>query len=144
VSQLEETVDGMISEERLLAILSTAFGGLAVLLAAIGLYGVMAYNMSRRRAEIGVRVALGATTRDIGRAVAAECLKLVAGGLLAGTLATLALTQLVRSMMFGLSASDPLAIAGSVCLLVAVAAIAAAVPAWRASHLDPIAALRYE
>jgi len=137
-------VDATLVEERLIAVLSGFFGVLAVLLACLGLYGVMAYTAARRTSEIGIRMALGATRGGVLAMVLKESLLLVAIGITIGVPATLALTRLVSSLLFGIQASDPLTIAGGAVLMIAVAALAGFLPAQRAARVDPMIALRYE
>ena len=130
--------------ERLIAILSAAFGILATLLAAIGLYGVIAYSVARRTGEIGVRMALGALPADVLRLVLFGAVRLAAAGIVIGVAAALAAAKLVQSQLFGIAASDPAIYAGAAILLALVALIAAGVPAWRAARIDPVVALKYE
>jgi len=143
-----KTVDVRIREslytERLIAILSAAFGVLATLLAAIGLYGVMAYSVARRTGEIGVRMALGAVPVDVLRLVLFGAVRLAAAGIVVGLAAALAAGKLVESQLFGIKASDPVIYIGAALLLALVALIAAGVPAWRAARIDPVSALKYE
>ncbi len=139
---LETAVIALISRERLVAYLSAAFGGLAILLAAVGLYGVMAYNMSRRTGEIAIRIALGARPTDIRRLALGEALGLTAAGLLMGIPAALAAGGVVRRLLEGTSAADPL-ILGVTALLMAVVGTAAGwVPAARAARVDPNQSLK--
>jgi len=138
--QLEES----LTKERLLAALSGLFGGLALLLAMIGLYGVMSYNVTRRQNEIGIRIALGAGQGTVRTMVLRDVAILVALGLSAGIGLSLAGGRLVESFLFGIKASDPAALAGAVVLLAVVAAFAGYLPARRASRVDPMVALREE
>ncbi|MBZ5593840.1 MAG: ABC transporter permease [Acidobacteriia bacterium] len=137
-------VNESLNRERLLASLSGFFGLLALLLAAIGLYGVMSYNVVRRRSEIGIRLALGAEQKTILWMVLREVLLLVAGGMAVGFLAAAASTRLIRGMLYEISPSDPgtLALAGTI--LLAVALLAGYLPARRAARLDPMSTLREE
>jgi predicted permease len=130
--------------DRLLAMLSTAFGALAALLAAIGLYGVVAFAVARRTAEIGLRMALGALPGDVLRMVLIEAGKLTAAGVLAGTAAALVLGRFVQSQLFGMKATDPLILAAAIAFLGLIALAAAIVPGWRASRISPVVALKYE
>ncbi|HKE28830.1 MAG TPA: ABC transporter permease [Bryobacteraceae bacterium] len=141
---LESVVDSMISSERLIAFLSTAFGGLAILLAAIGLYGVVAYGMSRRTGEIGIRMALGARPADIQWLALSESLRLVAVGVLAGVPAALAGGRLVHGLLFGTSSADPWVLGTAAVVMVAVTFLAGWLPAARAAGIDPSSALRQE
>ena len=137
-------VGNSIYTDRLIAVLSGAFGVLATLLAAVGLYGVVGYAVSRRTAEIGLRVALGALPADVLQMVLAEAARIVAAGILVGLAAAVALGRLVQSQLFGIEPADPWTLAGAVTLLALVTVAAAFVPAWRASKIDPLEALRYE
>ncbi len=130
--------------ERLVATLSIAFGTVAGILAAIGLYGVMSYMMARRKSEIGIRIALGASRGEIHAMVFRESGKLLAAGLIAGTLLSLAATALVRSLLFGVKPYDSIALATCCTLLTLVAMMASYIPARRAARLDPVTALREE
>jgi ABC-type antimicrobial peptide transport system permease subunit len=131
-----------IAQERLLAQLATAFGTLALLLAGIGLYGVMTYAITRRTGEIGLRVALGAQRADVLRMVLVDALRLVAVGLAVGLPFALLSTRLLRTQLHGVDAIDPLSIVAAVSVLALSAVIAVLVPALRASRVSPIVALR--
>jgi predicted permease len=137
-------VDESLSRERLLATLSGFFGGLALLLAMIGLYGVMAYNVTRRRNEIGIRMALGAEPGRVLRMVMREVSLLIGIGLMVGLGAALATTRLVASFLYGLTPNDPLTLSLTVALLAGVASLASYLQARRASRLEPLTALREE
>lgn len=137
-------VDDTLQTDRFIELLSEAFGGLALLLASVGLYGVMAYTVARRTREMGIRLALGAIPSGVLWQVLRETLALVFVGVLIGLPVAIAATQLVRSMLFGLELVDPVALAFASVVLVAVAALAGLVPALRASRVDPMVALRYE
>jgi ABC-type antimicrobial peptide transport system permease subunit len=127
---------------RTLATLSGFFGALALLLATIGLYGIMSYSIARRRNEIGVRIALGAARSRVIRMVVGEVGRMVVVGVAIGTLLTLAVTRLVATFLYGVKPNDPATMAASAIVLALVAIGAAMLPAWRASRLDPVAALR--
>jgi putative ABC transport system permease protein len=141
---LSEQVDASLTRERLLATLSGFFGGLALLLAAVGLYGVISYSVARRRNEIGIRVALGAEQARIERLVLGEVAALVMAGLGLGICGSLAVSRLIASLLYGVEPTDPAALGLSAALLMAVAAFAGYVPARRASRLNPMTALREE
>ena len=141
---IEETIDRSILRERLFAILSAFFGGLALLLAAVGLYGLMAYNVMQRTKEIGVRMALGATQRDVRFMILQETLGMATVGLLLGIGAALGLLHFVSNFVYGVSAHDPVTLAAVCVLLAVVAALAGWFPARKATKVDPMVALRHE
>jgi putative ABC transport system permease protein len=141
---LSEQVAASLTRERLLATLSGFFGALALLLATIGLYGVMSYNVARRRSEIGIRMALGAAETRVLRMVLGEVSLLVGVGLLAGLGAAIAATRLIETFVWGVTVRDPVTLAMAAVMLGAVALLAGYLPARRASRLDPMAALREE
>jgi ABC-type antimicrobial peptide transport system permease subunit len=141
---LKEQVDETVRIPRTLGMLSGFFGGLALLLAAIGLYGIISYNVTRRRNEIGVRLALGATRIRIIGMVLGEVGRTVVAGAALGLVLSLALTRLVTNLLFGVEPNDPATLALAALTMVAVAMSAALVPAWRAARLDPMVALRAE
>ena len=144
IRTLSEQIGESLNRERLIARLSTFFGLLALLLACVGLYGVVAYAVARRTSEIGIRMALGARQRDILGMVLREALLLVALGAAAGLLAALGLSRFVASQLYGINPSDPRTLALAAGLLLAVAAVAGYIPARRASRVQPMAALRME
>ena len=121
-----------------------AFGALATLLAAIGLYGVIAFAVARRTGEIGVRMALGAPPAGVVRMVLLDAGRMVVAGIVIGLAAAFVLSRYVQSQLFGIEAADLVVYAGAAGTLAAVATLAAFVPARRASRVDPVSALRYE
>jgi predicted permease len=137
-------VDDTLQTDRFIEQLSTAFGLLAILLASIGLYGVMAYNVARRTREIGIHRALGAAPGDVRWQILREALVLVCIGIAIGVPVALAGTRVIRSFLFGLGFADLIVITAATALLALVAALAGFVPARRASRVDPMVALRYE
>jgi predicted permease len=139
---LEQQISESLRLPRTLATLSGFFGGLALLLAMIGLYGIMAYSVARRRNEIGVRIALGAAQGRVIQMVLGEVGRMVIVGLAIGTLITLGLARLVASFLYEISPNDPGTLGLSAMVLAIIALTAAMAPAWRASRLDPVAALR--
>jgi predicted permease len=144
IKTLSEQVNASLVQERTLATLASSFGLLALALAAVGLYGVMAYRVVRRTGEIGIRLALGATRGDVLWLMLRNAVRLVASGVfLGGPMARVA-SRFISSMLFGVSATDPITLVAAVALLVATAIVASYLPARRASRLDPMAALRYE
>jgi len=141
---LERQLEESLVTERMIAALSTVFGVLATVLAIIGLYGVMAYMVTRRSREIGIRMALGARAGNVVWLVMREVLQLVAAGVLVGVPSALALSRLVQAQLYGVQPNDPLSIALSTVLLAGVALLAGYVPARRAAGYDPVRVLRYE
>ncbi len=141
---LSKQIGESLTRERLMATLCGFFGGLALLLAMIGLYGVMSYNVARRRNEIGIRMALGAEQSRVLRMVLREVTVLIGGGLVIGMAIALATTKLIASFLYDMKANDPMTLALAAGVLALVAALAGFVPARRASRLDPMTALREE
>lgn len=141
---MAEQIDENLTAERAIAFLASSFGMLAALMAAIGIYGVLAYSMAQRIREIGIRIAVGATRATVTRMVLAEVLWLAALGIAVGLPLSSLLARVVRSQLFGVSGNDPLTLC-VVCVVIAVVSIAsAALPARRAAKVDPMVALRYE
>jgi putative ABC transport system permease protein len=141
---MEKVVSASVAQSRLVTGLVGAFAGFALLLAAVGIYGVMAYSVSQRSHEMGIRMALGAAPRDIFRLVVGQGMRLVLAGIGLGFLASLGLTRLLSSLLFGTSANDPVTLAAVATILIAVALAACYIPARRATRVDPLIALRYE
>lgn len=144
IKTMSGLVDQSLQTDRFIERLSETFGLLAMLLASVGLYGIMAYTVARRSREICIRMALGAEPGNIGRQVLAETLVLACIGIGIGLPIALLGTHLVRSLVFGLGFADPVAMLVAAMVLVAIATLAAVLPAHRASRVDPIIALRYE
>jgi ABC-type antimicrobial peptide transport system permease subunit len=141
---LDTQVENSLVTERLLATLSSVFGGLATLLAAIGLYGVMAFMVSRRTREIGIRMALGATGGSVVWLVMREVVFLAATGLAIGLASAFGLTRLVEAQLFGVKPTDLVTMLLATLGIAAVAMLAGYLPAWRATTIDPMRALRFE
>lgn len=141
---LQRLVDRALSPRRFFVNVLTAFAGTALLLAAIGIYGVIAYSVTRRTPEIGIRMALGASRSSIRAGVVADTLRLTLLGAAIGIVGAIALSSLLSSLLFGVSRSDPWTYAGTAALLLLVAVAAGFIPAFRASRISPMAALRTE
>lgn len=139
---LAEQVRASVASQSLVARLSAFFGGLAVLLASIGIYGLMSYGVARRTNEIGIRVALGATRSQVLWLILRQSLLLVGIGLLVGVPIALAADKLVSGMLFGLGPTDPPTMAVAAILLATVSTIAGCIPARRATRIDPLSAIR--
>jgi putative ABC transport system permease protein len=144
ITSMDDYLDKAVGVRRFNLTLLGAFAGLAVLLAAVGLYGLMSYSVSQRTQEIGVRMALGAEAREIRRMVLNEGLRLGLWGLLAGLLASAALVRALQSELFDVVVWDPVTYIGVAVLLLVVTGLASYVPARRATRVDPLRALRYE
>ncbi|MGH9374422.1 MAG: ABC transporter permease, partial [Vicinamibacterales bacterium] len=144
VKTIEQQMAASLRRERLLSMLATFFGGLALVLACIGLYGVMSFGVIRRTREIGIRIAIGARHPSVIWMVIREMLAWVAVGVLVGAIAAVFASRYVEGQLFGVAPGDPLAILTAVLLLLAIAAIAGFLPARRASRIDPVVALRCE
>ena len=137
-------IERRFAQEKVLAQAYTLFGGIAVFVAAIGLFGLMSYSVSRRTREIGIRIAMGAQRTEVLRLIVSESLTLVAAGLVVGIALALAGGEYVASQLYGLAANDAGTIAAAIALMIAVSAAAGYLPARRAARVDPMIALRYE
>jgi len=142
ITPLAALVEQSYGSTRFLASLLAGFSGVALLLAAIGIYGVMSYAVTERTHEIGIRMALGAQAADVRSLVVHQAARLGTAGLVIGLAGALAVTRVLDSLLFGVSASDPLTFAAVSAALVAVLLLAAYLPARRATRVDPIVALR--
>jgi len=144
VATIQQQVDESLLQERLLSILASIFGGLALLLAAIGLYGIMSFTVIRRTREMGIRIAVGAPRGAVLWLVMRSTLVLATLGLALGLPLVLLAKRYVEGQLYGLEGGDPVAIAGGAMVLLAVAIAAGFWPAWRASRVDPMVSLRQE
>jgi predicted permease len=140
----QEQIDQLLTNERIFADLTVSFGVLALVLASIGIYGILAYSVSRRTNEIGIRMALGARADQVMRMVLGEASWMTVIGIVAGLGAALALGRVIASQLYGLKASDPATLAGAAAVLIFVALAASWIPARRAAGIDPMKALRHE
>ena len=141
---MDEIISGIVSAQRLAFLLLGVFAFLALALAAIGIYGVTSYLVSERTHEIGVRIALGAQRSDVSHLVLGHGARLAGIGVIGGVVAAFALTRLLSSLLFGVSATDPLTFVVVAILLTLVALAACYIPARRAMRVDPVVALRCE
>jgi predicted permease len=141
---MDQVVDGSVAAERFNMTLVGLFAALGLLLAGVGIYGVMSYAVSRRTREIGIRIALGARARDVLGIIIGQGMTLTLMGLAIGLGAAFGLTRLMKGLLFGVSATDPVTFAAIALLLIAVALLACWIPARRATKVDPLVALRAE
>jgi len=141
---MNQLMSDWTSTRRITLVLLAMFSGLALILAAIGIYGVISYTVALRTQEIGIRMALGAQRRDVLRMVMKQGARLALIGVAIGVVAALALTRFVSSMLFSVSASDPIVFVSVPVLLMVVTLVACYIPAMRAMKVDPMIALRYE
>jgi putative ABC transport system permease protein len=144
IDTLENIWSASLDGQRLLMTVLAVFAGVAMALATIGLYGVMAYSVAQRVREIGIRIALGARQRDVQALVVSQGMTLVFAGLVIGLVTALVATRVLRSLLYGVSSTDPLTFAGVSLILLIVALFACWLPARRAAKVDPMEALRYE
>jgi predicted permease len=144
VTTQTDQIEGRVEQERLFALAYSLFGGLALLLACIGLFGLMSYNVSRRTSEIGIRIALGAQRRGVVGMVLRESMIMVGAGVVLGLVAAIAASRLLTAILFGLSPTDVWTMAAAIMLMIGVSLAAGYLPARRASRVDPMVALRYE
>jgi putative ABC transport system permease protein len=144
VIHIEELVSQSMARQRFELFLLALFAALALMLAAVGIYGLLAFTVNRRTHEIGLRMALGAPADNVLRLVVSQGMKLVLLGLACGGIASLLLMRLMRGLLFELSPADPLTVAAASLLLALVGALACYIPARRAASVDPMVALRYE
>ena len=141
---MEQVISDSTARQNFNMLLLSVFAGLALLLAAIGIYGLMSYTVEQRTQEIGIRMALGAGRGDMLKLVMAQGMRLTGVGVVLGLAAAYGLTRLLSSLLFGVKANDPLTFAAVAAILAVVALLASYVPARRATNVDPIIALRYE
>ena len=144
IATMEERVARSVADRRFVMLVLTAFGGVALLLAAVGIYGVLSYSVARRTKEIGVRVALGARSTTVLGMVVGDSMRPVLWGTALGILGTIAVSRVLRGLVYGVGVTDPVAFGVATATLIVVALIASWIPAWRASKVDPIIALRSE
>jgi putative ABC transport system permease protein len=141
---MDELASGATRQRRFGLTLLGVFAGLALVLASIGLYGVLSYAMQQRTSELGIRIALGASPSGIARLVLLQGLRPAAAGLVLGLAASFAATRVIQSLLYEVSPSDPQVLGVVMLLLLIVSMLACLVPAWRASRIDPVVALRTE
>jgi ABC-type antimicrobial peptide transport system permease subunit len=139
---MRQIVDKAVSPRRFVVLMLGGFSGFALVLAALGIYGVIQYSVTQRTQEIGIRMALGASAAGLQASILRQTLALAAMGVSLGLFASWGLSRAISSMLFGVSAGDPVTFLGTIVILTAVAAMAAYLPARRASRIDPTVALR--
>jgi ABC-type antimicrobial peptide transport system permease subunit len=144
VQTMEQMISVSLAERRFAMLLLVIFASTALVLAAVGIYGVMSYAVSRRTHELGVRMALGASRHEILSLVVREGMALAAAGMTVGLVAALGLTRWMASLLYGVRPADPETLALALLLLGGIALLACYIPAWRATKVDPLVALRYE
>ncbi len=141
---MEDVIEGSLGARSFTRLVLAVFAGLALLLAAVGIYGVMSYAVSHSVRDIGVRQALGADRRRVLAMVLGDAVRLSVVGVAIGVAGALAVTRVMRGLLFGVTAADPVTFVAVALLLLLVAAVASGIPAWRATRVDPIVALRSE
>ena len=141
---MEHIVEEAVTQPRFNLFLLGLFGGLALLLSAAGIYGVTAYSVTQRTHEVGIRMALGAQVGDVLKMILGQGMLLIVAGIAVGLIASFVLMRLMKSLLFGVSETDPLTFVAITLLLSLVAMIACYIPARRATKVDPLVALRYE
>jgi ABC-type antimicrobial peptide transport system permease subunit len=141
---MEDMLDGSLAQHRFSAQMMVAFAALALGLASIGIYGVLAYSIGQRTREIGIRIALGAKAGEVSRMVLWQGMRMIVAGVAIGAGLALGLSQLLSRLIFGVSPRDPLVFVAAPMILAAVALIASYVPARRAAQVDPVIALRFD
>jgi ABC-type antimicrobial peptide transport system permease subunit len=139
-----QQIDADLEQERVFVTLTSGFGLLALALASVGIYGIMAYSVANRTNEIGIRLALGAQPAQVRRMILRESAWIAAIGIIVGLAGALLMTNAVKSMLYGIAPNDPLTLAGGVALLLCVALAASWIPARRAAGVQPMVALRHE
>ena len=144
IREMDQIISEVAAQPRFNTLLLSLFAGVALLLAAAGIYGVMSYSVTQRTHEIGLRMALGAQTRDVIRLIVGQCIKLTLAGLALGLVCAYAMTRIMATLLYGISPTDPSTFAVGTLLLVVVALLACYLPARRAAKVDPLIALRYE
>ncbi|MFI5126300.1 MAG: FtsX-like permease family protein, partial [Candidatus Acidiferrales bacterium] len=144
IETMDQVVSGSLKDWRFHAVLLGIFAALALVIAAIGVYGVISYSIAQRTHEIGIRLALGAQRRDVLRLVVSQGARLALAGIAVGVLAAIGLTRLMASLLYGVTPTDPVTFLAVAVLLLIVALVACYIPARRAMRVDPMVALRYE
>jgi hypothetical protein len=141
VETLQDRIDNSLRERRSPMLLLMLFSGVALLLATVGIYGALAYTVTQRTREMGIRIAIGSSSREVFRLVVGQGLKLVALGLLVGTLGSLALVRLIQSLLYGIQPTDPSVMVAVGLMITVTGFLACLLPAQRATHIDPVEAL---
>jgi putative ABC transport system permease protein len=144
IRSMEEIVSESVARQRFSTLLLGIFASLALALAAVGIYGVMSYSVAQRTREIGIRMALGAQPKDVLKMTVGQALQLVGVGMVIGLIAAFVLTRVMASLLFGISATDPMTFAAISVVLMSAALLASYIPARRATKVDPMVALRYQ